>query len=558
MFESVELCVEKLKKEFDVLSVIDCDNITVNDLYLKTKNLWQETFENNQRIVFTLTTDKHNDHSGIILHSIQTILNTVDISNFFACIVTTNPNINNEYKYLLDNISNDRVSIHVYLCPGEYTKAIATNYNEKPFEKYADITKNIIDTVGSMTETEKYLIFQSQNFCIMPWIGVNIEPDSRVRPCCESTQQVGDCSANSLEEIWNSDEFKKIRAEMSADQPVKTCENCYKKEKIGRDSMRLSVNRRFADKIQKLKQTRIDGYLEDFTLNYWDIRYNNLCNLACRSCGPNASSSWHQVNVALGKIKNLPKPILIAGSNKFNIFDQMMQHIDHVETIYFAGGEPLIIEEFYEILEVLLSKGRSNVHLLYNTNLTKTSLKKKKIFDLWKKFPNVSIGASIDGLGTRGEYLRQGLAWKEIVKNRKEMLRECPHIDFYISATVSILNVLHLPDFHRECVELGLIGPSDFNVQMLYSPRWLRTSQLPYSLKQQVIEKYNAHLQWLTPLDTLGRATYSFRGVLKHIEHTDVMDYENFWKNANDLDRYHNTDLLKVFPELSILKDKLL
>ena len=549
MFDSVDLCVEALKNDFDVLDVVNCDNITVADLYSRIKNLWKEQFENNQRIIFTLTTDKHNEHSGIIIHSIQTILNQIDISNFFACIVTTNSNISSEYKYLLDNVSTDSVPINLYLCSGKYTKEIPTSYNEKPFIKYAAIDKNI----SGMSESEKHLIFQSQNFCIMPWIGFNIAPDSSVRSCCESTQIVGNCSKNSLEDIWNSVELKKIRAEMLLDQPVKSCENCYNKEKIGRDSLRMATNRQFADKIQKTEKTSADGTLRDFTLNYWDIRYNNLCNLACRSCRPLSSSSWHQVGVALGKIKSSQKPILIAGDKKYDIFDQMMQHIDHVDTIYFAGGEPLIIEEFYEILEALVSKGKNNVHLLYNTNLTKTLLKNKSIFDLWKKFPNVSVGASIDGSGPRGEYLRQGLVWEEIVKNRKKMLEECPHVDFYISATVSILNILHLPDFHRECVDLGLISPEAFNIQMLYEPSWLTTNQLPDSLKQQVIKKYDAHLKWLMPLDSLGRATYGFQGVLKHIEHPAIMNYENFWSTANALDRFHDTNLIEVFPELSVL-----
>ena len=53
-----------------------------------------------------------------------------------------------------------------------------------------------------------------------------------------------------------------------------------------------------------------------------------------------------------------------------------------------------------------------------------------------KKFDSVSIGASLDAEGKRGELMRKGTVWKDVVANRKRMLEVCPQVDFYISSTV--------------------------------------------------------------------------------------------------------------------------
>ena len=118
----------------------------------------------------------------------------------------------------------------------------------------------------------------------------------------------------------------------------------------------------------------------------------------------------------------------------------MMEHIDDVEQIYFAGGEPLMMKEHYFILDELEKRKRFDVRLIYNTNFTVTSLKDRDVFSYWKKFDSVSVGASLDGMGKHGEYIREGTNWGEVELNRRRMMQECPNADFYISATLSILN----------------------------------------------------------------------------------------------------------------------
>jgi hypothetical protein len=133
------------------------------------------------------------------------------------------------------------------------------------------------------------------------------------------------------------------------------------------------------------------------------------------------------------------------------------------------------------------------------------------------------------------------------------MLVKCPHINFYISSTVSLMNALHLPDFHRAWVDANLIKPDDYYVGLLFGPDYMRVDSAPLELKEQIRIKYRAHLDWLIPLDRTGRATNNFESVLEYIKNDRAFDPGVFWTEVDRLDQYHGTDLIEVFPELSCL-----
>jgi hypothetical protein len=278
--------------------------------------------------------------------------------------------------------------------------------------------------------------------------------------------------------------------------------------------------------------------------------------LSCRSCGHIFSSSWYQDQVKLagedwGK-KN--KVLNYAGRTKTDMWEQLIPHLDYVDQIYFAGGEPLMMEEHYNILDELERRGRFDVRLAYNTNFTQIKLKDRTVFDYWKKFKNISVGASLDAMGPRAEYIRKGTNWDTIERNRELMLDICPQVDFYISPTLSIMNALHLPEFHRDWVNKGLIKPQDLNVNILQGPEYLRIDIAPIKYKQRVRITYEEHLEWLRPLDPLQRATVGFESAIKFIMSTDNTHLiDRFWSKTRELDAIRNENILEIIPELEAL-----
>lgn len=527
-----------IDSKYEILGSIDLDayHDSLQELYVELKLLYRKSFLPNQRIVITSTVDYYKqDTHGILLQSVQSMINDIDISNCFICFVTTNQSIFKEYNHVLVYYSTDKVPFEIVLTEGMFTRT--QDIYKRTYTKSLGLDK---------LESTNDLITKSKNFCILPWVSLMIGTNSKVNPCCVYTQDhLGDCSKDSFSTIWKNEKFQKVRERMLQDKPVTGCKTCINAEKLGKQSTRNSMNTRFSKYISLAVDTT-----PDYNIKYIDSRFNNLCNLSCRSCYPGASSSWHKPAVEVGLIDKNTPVFLKAGRNESDVFDQIMMQIDNLERIYFAGGEPLIIEDNYRILEELDKRGRHDIELIYNTNMNQSTLKGKSIFDSWKNFKHISIGASLDAEGLRGEYLRTGTVWKKVVRFRKQMLEQRPDIHFYISATTSIINVLHVPDFHRSWVEKKLINPSDFNIQTLFFPNWLSITTAPSYMRSLIIDKYNKHLDWLRPLDTEGKATVGFESIIKQLETQDIFDEKLFWDNINPLDKYYKADLFKSFPEL--------
>ena len=402
-----------------------------------------------------------------------------------------------------------------------------------------------------LNEREEFLLKDSKVFCIYPWIHLHAYPTGEAYPCChaEMAYPVGNCHHKTLEEIYNDAPMRELRKDMLAERMNPACGRCYEQEESGFFSGRKSANKHHGHHIKRID----DG---QFQMSYWDIRFSNLCNLSCRSCGHIFSSSWYQDQAKLAgpnwAANN--RALNIAGRNKDDMWEQLMPHIDYVEQIYFAGGEPLMMDEHYRILDELERRGRFDVRLIYNTNFTQTKLKDRVVFDYWRKFDSVAVGASLDAMGSRAEYIRKGTEWATVERNREQMMSICPKVDFYISPTLSIMNALHLPAFHKAWVEKGYIKPQDLNVNILQDPAHLRIDIAPIKYKQRIRMAYEEHLEWLRPLDPLNRATVGFESAVNFMMATDnTALIPKFWSKTLELDNIRQEQVLHVIPELEAL-----
>ena len=409
-----------------------------------------------------------------------------------------------------------------------------------------------------MTPREKELLIESESFCMLPWMHLHAFPDGRAYPCCFAFDKlhVGNVNEQSMEEVFNGDKMKQMRLNMLANKKSRECVKCYDQEQSGFFSLRLSSNKHFGHNINMTENTKPDG-TADFIIKYWDIRFSNLCNMACRSCGTWFSSNWYEDHKKLTGAPPNHAKIMKAGRNSNDIWEQLLKQFDHVEQFYFAGGEPIIMEEHLRILKELDKRKMYHVRLIYNTNFSKSKFKGTDIFELWNKFDSVSIGASLDAEGPRAELMRKGTVWEETVANRKRMLEVCPQVDFYISATVGLSNCLHVVDFHKSWVEQGFIKPQDFNFNLLQYPLWQRMDLLPQEEKLKVTAKYEEHIEWLKSKDPLTRASKGFRSALDWMNKKDMSDHmQTFVNETRKYDKIRNENFTDVFPEWKELFDR--
>jgi MoaA/NifB/PqqE/SkfB family radical SAM enzyme len=566
----IDLQIQALKEKFDVIAVIELDHWHLlpyqqaqSWLHDQLVSVHRSEYRLNDRIVFVQRQgDQYvkNNSLGLILRNLQISLNQVDISNFFAVVVSTNPQLQVELEMLV-TISTDSVPIHGILCEDEiYESTILDQHPNKNKEIYQYGSANPLKiSLNDLSEKENFLLTESKTFCMYPWIHLHAWPTGQAFPCCmgDQTGEVGNCRTQTLKEIWNDTPMKQLRKDMLSETPNAACNRCYEQEQTGFFSGRKSANKHQGHLVGRVLETNPDGSLDRFEMTYLDIRFNNLCNLRCRSCGYIFSSQWHQDQARLigGDWGKKNSVLLHAGQHKTSMWEQLIPHLDYVEQIYFAGGEPLLMEEHYNILDELDRRQRYNVRLIYNTNFTEIKLKQRTVFDYWQKFDSVAVGASLDAMGARAEYIRKGTKWDEIERNRELMLEICPQVDFYISPTLSIMNAWHIPDFHRNWVEHGYIKPQDLNVNILQDPDHYRIDIAPTAYKQALQEKFEQHLEWLRPQDQLNRATAGFESAIVFMNATDNTHLiDQFWNKTAELDAIRKENMLEVLPELAALK----
>ena len=321
-----------------------------------------------------------------------------------------------------------------------------------------------------------------KNLCMLPWVHLHTWPNGTVYPCCVTPMnyKAGNLNDNTLEEVYNSDLMKDIRVKMINEERHDACSRCWLQEDQGGMSMRHRANKSWTEYEHMIDDTKEDGTVEEMKLPYWDFRFSNICNFKCRSCGPQLSTGWYT-------------------------------------EIYFAGGEPLIMEEHYRILKKLDAMGKHDVLLRYNTNFSEMRYKDLHVLEFWPKFKNVEVGASIDGMQEQGEFIRSGFNWEQFKENRNRMKETCSHVNFYVSSTISIQNAYHVVPFHHALVDGGYIDSyNSFNVNIVTEPPWLDTRILPDHHKQKLVEVYNTHIDFLS--DKNAWATkQGFEGLRNHV-----------------------------------------
>ena len=134
------------------------------------------------------------------------------------------------------------------------------------------------------------------------------------------------------------------------------CNNCYEHEKIGKKSERHQYNNDFVRYYQRVKNTLPDGTVTDKQVPVIDLRFSNKCNYKCRICNSDYSTLWYEEEVKLG-ITPLQKDMKPVADEKV-FWESFKEMLPGVERLHFAGGEPLFMDEHYEVLEHLITIGK--------------------------------------------------------------------------------------------------------------------------------------------------------------------------------------------------------
>lgn len=400
---------------------------------------------------------------------------------------------------------------------------------------------------------KEHLLKNSKTFCMFPWLHLNVTPFGNVYPCCSSdyTEPFDNVKNKSLAEIFNDDKMKQLRLNMLADKKSSICNYCYKHEETSPFSFRTYGIEHFGKDFDEIvTQTELDGTVPEFSMKYFDIRFSNICNFKCRTCGSEFSSQWAQEMKQHEKVSRNYK-IINHADESGKLLEEIKQQVPHMELAYFAGGEPLITDEHYLLLEEMIRVGANkNITLRYNTNMSNFKYKKYDILDLWKQFKKVEISASIDHYGDRAEYIRHGTDWG-IVESNLKIIRDLDYIDYQYNTVLSVFNYLTLSDFYNYLIDKDLLRRQDMvSIYRAMNPTYYSATALPLRLKEigtEKNQKLNSFLkegQWHQQLHVNDSIQFA------NSSHTWNNEKSKFREHTLRRDQIRNENFIEVFPEL--------
>jgi len=377
-------------------------------------------------------------------------------------------------------------------------------------------------------KSKEYLT--NRNFCPVPWTGLMYNFDGSIKNCIRSSAPIGNIHDHPVQEIVNNVKNIHTRFNMIINEPGPRCSPCYELE-TAKNSFDIISDRIFY--LKELKAVSLDTYDEPttFDLHTVDVRWSNLCNFSCVYCSSEFSSQWAS---ELGIKINTPEE-----EKKKEFKEYIFKHAAQLKHVYMAGGEPLLMKENLEFLELLKEKNPA-VNLRINTNLSKVDT---RIFDLICTFKNVHWVISIETIEEEYEYIRHGGKWTDFTDN----LNTVRTLDHKVS-----FNMLHFILNYQSifgCIDylksLGFHNNS-FIIGALLQPDYLNIRHLPDSMlnfvKEELTKRINEHPGFLLE--------NGYRNVLEYINQSTEKNLAESFEQIKILDQRRGLDSTKIFKDL--------
>jgi len=264
-------------------------------------------------------------------------------------------------------------------------------------------------------------------YCPDVWKSLYIEKKSNESIafgfCCQNTTS----TVKDYQYLNQSREAK--QKDFNSQKNPSQCNSCWQVEDHGKNSRRHSIIEWFTN-----NQIPTDNNTELLSL---DWNSENICNLACVTCGPKFSSRWSQEIIKY----SFKDPYIYHNSHNNNFWKTL--DFSKLRRVYFNGGEPLLVDDHVNILTHLDSIGQlPSVEVQYNTNCT--VIPNNNVMQLWSKSKLVRLYLSIDAVDNAFEFIRYPARWSQVLEFIKFLNQSPVNIVINITCTVGIHNILEL------------------------------------------------------------------------------------------------------------------
>ena len=377
---------------------------------------------------------------------------------------------------------------------------------------------------------------------------------------------------------FNSEPVQNFRQQILGNAPVSACRRCQHEEQLGGNSRRLKSNQKSAIFTQAFlpsfeqspgrKHFVASGVTTTHPVDI-HIDLGNYCNLACKMCGPRASSVIASQQVQWG-IKSSKQYVGTDWTKNKTVWDNFLNQLSNIpglNNIHLMGGETLLSNRFEQLVDHMIANRQFNVCFSFVTNGT---IFKPDLMQKLSKFRRVGIEVSIEAMDDHNSYQRQGTDTAQVLKNIEQYQSFCngSSITCTIRPAVSLLTIGYLPDLLQYCLDKQLVIKS----LIVTDPEFLDPKILPQAVKDQYLKKYQSLSQQLLEVQLVNDYNASDPNnhaivVKEHIEmcmnilSTATADdaqqqYQALAKHCQKWDQIYGYDARKLYPELSMIWDQ--
>ena len=334
----------------------------------------------------------------------------------------------------------------------------------------------------------------AKSFCTVPWFEVHINADGSYHTCGMQRNWISDTNLATVYNIQNmSIPDWMLHSHLVEDRNNKLngvrdphCGSCYAAEDGGGSSKRIRENLKsnihdvkfdLTFKHSRDNQRLSTPNLTELNLRSFHFSLGNECNLYCRTCEPSYSS----------KIAFMEKhsPVRMNWTDNQQAWDHLMDSMiasTELQFVHVIGGEPFLNYRFEELIDKLISAGKTDIYFGFSTNGT---IYKESIFKKLQAFRHVDVGISLESTTELNNYIRAGSSTETVIENIKKIQQfQSPGYYVTLRTVISALSVHTYADTLKWALKnnLGILSntleyPPEFQVQ-----------HLPAEIKQQLLD----------------------------------------------------------------------
>jgi MoaA/NifB/PqqE/SkfB family radical SAM enzyme len=241
--------------------------------------------------------------------------------------------------------------------------------------------------------------------CHAPFVSLNFEQNGRVTACCYNRSFVlGAYPEQSVSEIWSGASARALREAFLRNEEAPGCDLCFHQLK----------SRNFGGALMRNfdQYARHAGYRPELAVSaprLLEFEISNTCNLECIMCSGYWSSS---IRANREKLPPLRSPYDGA------FVDQLEEFLPGLAGAKFLGGEPFLIERYYDIWE-RFRRSNPKAELAITTNATILPRRARELLEGLRAYFAVSLDAFSPATY---EAIRTNARFSEVMANVEYLL----------------------------------------------------------------------------------------------------------------------------------------